>query len=349
LPTPVLNKFPPAVRGIWRFNESLEDDVGANDFLPSTGSVLYKQFARYELLPNTNVTRSGLEFEEGKSYSVTNAYTYPGNWTMSFWWFSPGLVGFTRHAITKGLESKVAPIVAIANSTQSGSQEVLNNASFALTEVGYSKTKNAIRAYLSTNGTDISHIVTSVPYAAGLHHVLVTYLPSQGRFRIDIDGETGILHSAPTTSLQKTGKVRINDIAPGYVSHKTTQVGGYLFDLVFSTYASTDNESLKSFRYGYEHISEETLFDARFAYFGIAYDQPSTISTTQIFVDGGNVFAARSNGKIVKGARPVWNKEFNYPNTQSVAALNTSETDGVNKKIEWTEDGLNVKGATIRI
>ncbi len=349
LPLPDTPSFPTDTRGVWLFNESLEDNVGTNDFVPSSGSVSYTQFSRYELLPNSTVTRNGLEFEADKSYSATNSYSYPLSWTISFWWNTPGLVGFTRHAITRELESKVAPLFAIANSTTSNSQTFLANATVVLTEIGYSKTKNAIRAYLSEDGTNVSQIITSEPYdAPGFRHVLVTYIQSQGRFRIDIDGEAGILHSAPNVSLQKTGSLRINEIAPGYIAHKTTQVGGYLFDLVFSTYVSTGNESLKAFRYGYEHISEETLFDTRFSYFGIAYSQPTTISTTQIFVDGGNIFAARSNGEIVKGARPVWDKEFSYPNTQSVALLNASETDD-DRTIKWTTGGLKLKGVSVRI
>ncbi len=130
--------------------------------------------------------------------------------------------------------------------------------------------------------------------------------------------------------------------------YKITQIGGYLFDLVFTTYAASDNESLKAFRYGYEHISHDNLFDARFAYFGIGYSQPSTISTTQIFVDGGNIFAARSDGKIVKGARPVWDKEFNYPSTQSVSLLDTSQADA-DRTVTWTSGGLQLKGVSIRI
>lgn len=348
LPIDTVPKYSAAIKGVWKFDGTLEDSVGTNNFAPSSGSAAYTQFSRYELIPNSAVTRNGVSFEENKTYSASNSYSYSDDWTVAFWWNSPGLVGFTKHATTRELESRVAPVFAIGDSSQNNSQTTLSNTTFVLTEVGYSKTQNAIRAYLTANGSTVSHIITSEPYTAGLHHILVTYIESQGRFRIDIDGKTGILHSAPTTSLQRVGRLRINDIAPGNIAHKTIQAGGYLFDLVFTTYAATDNESLKAFRYGYEHISHDNLFDARFAHFGIGYSQPSTISTTQIFVDGGNIFAARSNGKIVKGARPIWDKEFNYPDTQSVALLNISQTDD-DRTITWTTGGLELKGVSIRI
>ncbi len=350
LPVPIVPKFPAEVKGIWRFDEVLDDVVGTNDFVPNTGAAVYTLFSRYELIPNSLVTRNGLTFEEDKIYTASNSYAYSDSWTISFWWRSPGLVGFTRHVNTRELESKVAPLFAIGNSQKTASKTNISNASVILTEIGDSKTKNAVRAYVITGGNTVSHVITSKPYSApGLHHILVTYIRTQQRFRIDIDGETGILHSAPGANLQRTGKLRINDIVPGFLAHKTTQTGGYMFDLLFTTYASTDNESLKMFRYGYEHITEETLFDARFAYFGLAYSQPSTVSTSHIFVDGGNIFAARSDGRIVKGARPVWDKEANYPNTQSVALLNTSKTDDENRTIEWTTGGLKLKGVSVTI
>ena len=348
LPIDSVPRFPASVKGVWELNSNLNDEVGTNNFIPSSGSAAYTQFSRYELIPNSIVTRSGISFEENKFYSATNSYSYGDSWTVAFWWNSPALVGFTRHVLTRELEPKIAPVFAIGDSTQVNSQTVLSNTTMVLTEIGYSKTQNAIRAYLTTNGSTVSHVITSEPYAAGLHHILVTYIENQGRFRIDIDGKTGIMHSAPTVSLQRVGRLRINDIVPGHAAYKTIQAGGYLFDLVFTTYAASDNESLKAFRYGYEHISHDNLFDARFAHFGIGYSQPSTISTTQIFVDGGNIFAARSDGKIIKGARPVWDKEFNYPNAQSVSLLDTSQTDD-SRTITWTPDGLQLKGASVRI
>lgn len=351
LPLPSSPSYPPEVLGVWTFNETLDDEVGSNSAVPSSGSAVYSSFEKFELLDNRIVTQHGLQFEQDQSYLIPNSYTFTNDWTFSFWWYSPALVGFTRHATTRNLEPKVAPIIGIGNSTTVSSRTVLSNATFALTEIGYSKDTNAIRVYLSENGTDVSHVYTSDSYAAGLHHVLITYIRTQGRFRIDIDGKPGILHSAPTTSLQSGASIRINQLAPGFNAHKTQQVGGYLFDLVFSIYGSADNESLRASRYGYEHITYGSLFDARFAYFGVAHSQPTTISTTHIFVDGGNIFAARSNGKIVKGARPVWDKEFSYPDPNSLASLTASEVDseGEARFIVWTPDGLKIKGASIRI
>ena len=101
-------------------------------------------------------------------------------------------------------------------------------------------------------------------------------------------------------------------------------------------------------RYGYEFISFAELSDTRFDYLGISYPQPNTTTTTKIIADGSNIFAARSNGEILKGDRPIWDKEFSFPTPQSVSLLSTSQAiEG--KTVEWTPEGLRVQGVSVRI
>lgn len=344
--------FPSTVLGIWRFDATLEDEVQQNDFVATTSVAAYAAFDKFDLLQNITLARSGLQFTDGKTLNSSANYIYASDWTIAFWWNSPSVLGFTRHTSTKELEPKVAPIIAKSNSSKTSTETHLQDCSFVITEAGYSNTHNILRVYLSTNGSTVSHIIDSEPFMPGLRNILVTYLQGQGRLRIDIDGKTGIAHSGPTTSLQRIGDFVINDIVPGFLAHKTCQEGGYIFDLVFTSYPSLDNESLKFMRYGYEHITFEDLFDTRFVYFGFSFGQPTTISTTQIFVEGGNIFAARSNGEIVKGDQPIWDREFNYPDLRSVSLLTTSELDeGANpiRFVTLTDQGLGVQGATIRI
>ena len=338
--------FASSILGVWRFNQTLEDSVNQNDFTTSTGSASYSNFSKFELIRNRVESRYGLKFETDKYYLITPTYSYDSNFTLAFWYYSPNPVGFTRHFQTRELEPKIAPIIAKCNSQQTGSQTTLSQSSFVVTEIADSKSKNAIRVFLTSNGTEVSHIITSEAYdAPGLHHILITYIINEKRFRIDIDGKPGILYSAPTTSLEQSGDFSINNVVPGFLAHKTTQTGAYIFDVVFSTYASRDNESLKAFRYGYEHISFADLFDTRFSYFGMSYAQPNTISTTHLFVDGGNIFAARSDGSIVQGVKPVWDREFNYQDDESISLLNVSNINAV----ERVSEGLKVKGTSVKI
>ena len=154
--TPIIpippRSFPTTVLGVWRFDGTLDDEVGENDFVPATAgdSAAYLSFDKFELLLNSIRNRKGLSFTEGASYNVSPTYSYASDFTVAFWWFSPGLVGFARHATTRELEPKVAPIVAKANTnvSSSNSRVDLKKSTFAITEIGATKTEKRIKRYV---------------------------------------------------------------------------------------------------------------------------------------------------------------------------------------------------------
>ena len=351
------NIFESSVKGVWTFNQTVEDAVGQNDFLPSTGSVKYKKFQHYDII-RRNHYKYGLEFEEGKTYNASLEYSIPDNLTLSFWYYSPSALGFTRHITTRELEPKIAPIIAKTSFSTSSTTTSLSETSFVVTEAGYSKTENVIQLYMpTTDGASINKIILSEPFSApGLHHVLITFVIAAefaidatiARSRIDIDGKQGIFNLVYADTLQHSGILRINSVAPGYIAHAVTQVGARLFDLVIMASAALNDEALKTVRYGYEHITYSHLVNTRFIYFGMSYAQPSTISVTNIFIDGGSVFATRSNGEIIKGSRTVWDKEYDYKDANSVSLLNLSPID-TDRTLMWTHGGIRLRGVSIKI
>jgi hypothetical protein len=330
--------------GVWTFNKTLEDSVAQNDFSPSTGSAKYKQFQHQDVILGRH-TRSGLEFEEGKSYSVTPIYSYPDGATLSFWYYSPGPLGFTRHIETRELEPKFSPIIAKGSIIQENFT-IIANVGFYLGEQAYSKTQNVIVVYMMGTSTNAIHV--SIPYdAPGLHHVLFTYSDSN-IVRIDIDGKKGIEQPSASGNFHTSLPLTINNFLPGETPYQTTQVGARIFDLIFTTGFAQNDEALKAIRYGHEHLTLQSLYDTRFVYFGMSYAQPSTVSVTNIFIDGGSVFAARSNGEIVKGTRAVWDKEYEYPDVNGLSLLNTSPID-TEKTLVWTSGGIKIRGVSIKI
>lgn len=350
--------FDGSILGIWPFNSSLDELVANNDLSAVSGPAVYKAVQRYNLLTGETVGRGVLLFEEDRSFSVSPTYSYDEDFTVTFWWYSPQPVGYTRNVVTRELQTKIAPIVAKSDFSVSASKTILQNPSFVITEVAASKTKNAIRAQFSNNNSTITHSITSESYEPGLRHVMVTYLSSENLIRVDIDGKVGTTHLGPTSSIASSGDIWINSIVPGPLAYRTIQTDGYLFDLVMTTFAANENEALKMMRYGYEYITVVGLFGARFQYFPTSYTQPTTISTNQILVEGGNIYSSRSNGEILKGTRPFWDKEFSYTSPQEVSLLSISETDptdseepadGSKRIAEWTTSGLKLKGTRVKI
>lgn len=350
--------FKSSVIGTYTLDGTLVDEASTRDFEADVaGNVVFQRFNEFELFQNKSVSRQALLFEAGQSYSANGGYSFT-DMAVAFWWNSPGAVGYTRHAVTRDLQTKFAPIVCKADKVSSPTD--FTGATFFISEVAASKTTNAIRVHLcsdTSGGTSVTHIYTSAAYNPGLRHVMISFLKADKLFRIDIDGKPGTFFSAPSGVFNGGGKLRLNNFVPEIAAHQTVQTG-YIYDLVISALVSSDNESLRMMRYGYEYITNVVLSTHNFVEFGIETSQVSTVTTSQIIAEGGNILVSRSNGKILQGKSPIWDREFDYLTPRSVARLNTSTTDPIDmeepedgsKRIsEWTTSGLRVKGVTVRV
>lgn len=349
--------FHPSVVGYWKFNNSLTNESSDRDFSASiSGDIDFTQFSVFDLLQNKNISRKGLQFKNGQSYIADGDFNFD-EMCIAFWWYSNSVVGYARHSVTRQLQTKVAPILNKAELV-SGTPNEFSAGTFFIEEVAASQSQNAIRLSIcGSDGNSISHQITSLPYDVGLRHVMVTYLKPEQLLRIDIDGKIGILHPGPSSLHNDIGDLHINGFVADYASHVASQEG-YIYNLIIKTAISHDSDALRMMRYGPEYISDADLLEKKFIHFGIEYSQPTTVSTTHISVNGSSILVGRSNGELLQGTRPIWDKEFDYINPQSLQQLSTSEIDpqemsepeDKSKRIaEWTTNGLRLKGVIARI
>ena len=117
--------------------------------------------------------------------------------------------------------------------------------------------------------------------------------------------------------------------------------------------------ALLTMRFGLDYATDSLLSSKSSSFHSISYARPSTVTTNQIFAEGGNITAARSNGELLKGSRPIWDNEFGFSTPSTVSRLNISQVsscpasgesfDPTTKTVCWTVDGLRIQGATVRI
>lgn len=360
--------FSDTVIGVWTLDEILEEETATKDFIvyASSSSVVatpsYAKFQTFNLFDNKLISRSGLLFEQDKYYNADNDFDFTASTNyyslgISFYWHSPKALGFVKHAIHKNLTPKQAPILAKTTTTvDSNGLETVSASSgeFIVVETGYSNTQNVVKVFLCGTNGNPTHVFQSKPYDIGLHHVFIemtAYSNASSTIRINIDGDRGDTHIAPSAMANTTADFTINKVGFGYTAHKTTQSGAIIGDLVLlngGTSIYGQDLATKVIQFGWEYITVDSLRELDAVFHGISYYQPTTVSTTHLFVDGGNVYAARSNGDIVRGFQPIWDNEFNYSSPQSVNGLQVGITDALNK-VEWSTSGLKVTGTTIKI
>lgn len=346
-------------RGWWRFNQSLADEVATADFEAATGvSPAYQQFRSFNLNTNQVETNYGLLLEDGSTYSadISGSFKPGSSYTLalSMKYYNPVAIGLTRHATTRETTSKIAPIVAKANTTISNEDEtvVSSEGEWIISEIGYSKTQNAIQLAVCGGNDAPTDVYVSEPYTPGLIDVFVTviYSATSNYARIDINGEPGEQHTTQTdiqTPSSTVALIRLNDIGFGPTAHKASNDQRYLSDLVLKANGeTTSTQTIRVARFGPTAILDENADSEKTVFLGLGYTQPETVTTTQIYSEGGHVFVTRSNGEILEGHKPIWANDFTFSSQTSVNRLTASRTG---LQPQWTPGGMRLQGTTIRI
>jgi len=348
-------------RGLWLFDRALADEVQNNDFVVSAGTAEYQSFQKFDLPSNTTATTYGLVFRDGITFTSSQSglvqLSSGGQFSfvISFWWYSPGAVGYVRNARTRNNTSRVAPIVGIGTSSISGDnldREYVSVGEILISEVAASDTQNAIRYEICKDNVGPSHRFESSAYNPGLRHVFISHHTesSVSVVRMFIDGKMEKEFVGPSQNINTptSSPVRLNSLYHGPTDHKVTQDGAYISELVIRGDASLgkdSNEAALVFKFGWEALLNTDESAYKYDYFGVGYEQPSTITTNQIYSEGGSIYVARSNGEIMRGESPIWDNSFNYTTEGSIKHIAIRDAT----KASRSSAGLQLTGTTVRI
>jgi len=336
--------------GLWRFNNSMSDEALNNDFVlnndnsSSLGISVAGSFdtiSKYDIFKSKNVNTKALVLED-VSYEATDTLINE-DFTIAFWYKSETVIGFTRNIISKDLETKTVPIIAKSDKTTNDLSESVTNCSFFVIERSHSSTENQIAVGTSSTGTNIVYAYSS-PYTPGTHLVLITYDSSNNRTRIDIDGIEGTWTNTAELNVS-TSTLKINSINPNYLHHQASGLSRAISELYIKKEIAKTHESSRLYTYGIDYVVDKTLARMQFASFPMLLTQPSTITTTRIIAEGSNIYAARSNGVLLKGAQNYWDTELTFDSNKKNTLLNKSDTG----TISFASDGVTVNGAIISI
>lgn len=277
----------------------------------------YTSLQRFDFTSGTMKTFYGLQFTDDNEFVSDGIPPIVDNYSVSFWYYSPAPLGFTRNANTNRNQELIAPIIGQGWSNPSGSFLQASACKFLIAEAAASKTQNRIRLEISID-TDVGiplYRYESEPFNPGLHHVMTSVWTVNTTVctRIDIDGklgETNYQTSDPIVG-QSNAPLRINGLYHGPIAHLKKQNGAAISEIVIRD--SVQEDCQKAYMFGWQSISETGEYSDIYDYIGVGYDQPSTVTTNQIWAEGGNIYIARSNGEILKGTRPIWDTEVDFP------------------------------------
>lgn len=344
------------IRGIWTFDHTLEDEVSGNTFV-TTETETFQPFLETDLATQISSSRRALVFDETPLYAVDVDFMYGLVYGahVSFRYYSPAVLPFVRHTITRKYTPLIAPVISKASTTESSGIETVTDGEWILVERAYSSTQNCLRLATYAVGA-LKNYVDSEPYTPGnwidvTVGIFKSSTYNQTCARVEINGAAANIMTIDDVSTT-TEPLRINHSGFGYTAHKTTQTKAMIADLVLISGDMEDDPILASnflscsrIRYGWERIAETGFLDKREYAMGVGFTQPTSVSTNHIFVSGGNIYAARSDGKLYKGSRGIWDTEQSFGASTTLDHLNILD----DTKAEWTVEGLRVMGTRVRI
>lgn len=348
------------IRGVWRFNNSLEDEISTNNFV--TDQVpQFNSFSVFDFVLSKQISKRGLVIKNGTMLNAGSDFDFAADGYASivlFWWYSPAPLGQVKHTVTRQSTPALAPIVAKATPEIANGTETISSGEWVIMEIGASKTHNAIRLCLCENGESVTKVIDSTPYLPGLHHIAFLYWKNEVNFvTIFIDGKPSNYVSRPSEMIvSHPTDLRINEVIYGHSAHRKIQDGAIISELVVANIGGDNVVSfpLKMMRFGLEFIVEsDTLFNDP-TFNGFVFEQSSTITTKQIIKSGEDVIVTRSDGSFLLGQRPIWDNNIDFNKNEDLLRLKSNVTDDCppnqdKRTMCLTSTGLHVRGVSIRV
>lgn len=229
----------------------------------------------------------------------------------------------------------------------------IEEGSFVLYEECRDNNKNVLRIHLV--GDDGSEVIVITPeYDCDIfHHFWITYNGLSREVVVFIDGirktiaiEDGEVPSTINKSFDIS--MNFNLSAIGYNALLRTNTG-LLDELVIMDQAITDISVIsRHINYGTEFAIDETLKWREETYQSFGFDDPTALHINCVYGNGTNIYVGRSDGKIFKGDRIMWESRHNFADEEEDAIL-TKKLLASDSSITFEEGALKIYKGNIRI
>lgn len=223
---------------------------------------------------------------------------------------------------------------------------------FVLYEECLSDSKNRLRIHLRDTDSNEYEFVTQEYSTGEFHHFWITYNGSGGIFSVYIDGKLAEFSVDDTVPAE----LQVNMSVPFHLNKSSLGYGGLLRgnfglidELVFQTDFIQSGEILaRHINYGSEYALDNSLLYREETNQAFAYDDPTTIDIVSVCSNGTNVYAGRTDGKLLKGDRTMWRVRRDFANRDEIRFVKKNIL--ASDYIASVEDGaLKLFKASVRI
>lgn len=235
----------------------------------------------------------------------------------------------------------------------SSSIVTVEGGSFVFFEECRDSNKNVLKILLVSDN-DEQCVVSSIEYTCDvLHYFWIVYDGLTQSVSIYIDGIQREVTIEDGNIPQQLNFARgtafnLNKSAIGFNSLLRTNTG-LLDELSFFSEAMTDLSVIgRIINYGTEFAIDETLFNREEVHQGFAFDDPTSLQINTVYSNGTNIYAGRSDGRVFKGDRLLWEVRRDFANAEEERFIkkNLLSTDSV---ITFEDGALKIEKAAVQI
>lgn len=211
--------------------------------------------------------------------------------------------------------------------------------------------ENQNRIYIFLDGSSGSVLLrSSTSYSVGdFHHFYIAYSGAAKSVLLYIDGkriETSVVEGTEVPQLLSRDNftsrmLRINDAAPGF-SGLIRKNFSIMDELYFhNEYQGSSELVARHINMGSEFVAFADLLNQDQSNMMFGFDDPSSLDVRSVFSNGTNVYAGRSDGRVYKGDRLLWQSRRDFSNREEINFVRTN--------LLASEASVSVEGGALRI
>lgn len=220
---------------------------------------------------------------------------------------------------------------------------------FCIFEESIENGKNQLYIFLDGQSGPVL-LRSNKEYSTGdFHHFYIAYDGASSNLILYIDGkrvETTMVIGSQIPQLISIDNLtprtlRINDSAPGF-SGLIRNNFGTIDELYFCNKYQGDSELVaRHINFGSEFVAFSDLFNQDQVTMMFGFNDPSSLDLQAVFSNGTNVYAGRSDGRLFKGDRLLWQSRRDFSNREEINFVRT--------KLLSNESSVTVNNGSLRI
>jgi hypothetical protein len=269
-------------------------------------------------------------------------------------WLKPVNQGLAENPITHESLPLRQAIAAQGSWNYSSGQFIGNNHQFVVYEETQDDGTNKLVACVNGLSSGMSNVTLSLKSSAyscnEWHHFFINY--SGGSFfdiYIDTVLDVNSISSGtmPVTLSTSTFDLTLNTAAPGF-TYQVVQNTGEIDDFViFNSYRSLDDIQ-RIANQGALYVADSAYANVNEIHQGFIVDDPSTVQITSVFANRGNIYVGRTDGKLLRGVRSLWESRHEFSDLRELDLLTVVKKTADNT-LSVTNGVLQLKNEIIRI